>query len=100
MHTPNHDDHQLRYSYRLQPTIIWWNLTRLGEALGELMGSISHVDDPTYISGEYSEEQKAEVVKQGERIIEATGEEFKAVFLQEYKHLMQQVRAFPLLCLF
>jgi hypothetical protein len=64
------------------------------------MGSISHVDDATYISGEYSEEQKAEVVKQGERIIEAAGEEFKAVFLQEYKQLMQQVRAFPLLCLF
>jgi serine/tyrosine/threonine adenylyltransferase len=109
MHTPNHDDHQLRYSYRLQPTIIWWNLTRLGEALGELMGSTTHVDDPTYISGEYSEEQKAEVVKQGERIIEAAGEEFKAVFLQEYKQLMQQVspqdslplaRTFPLLCLF
>jgi uncharacterized protein YdiU (UPF0061 family) len=91
MHTPNHDDHQLRYSYRLQPTIIWWNLTRLGEALGELMGSMSHVDDPIYVSGEYTEEQKAEVVKHGERIIEAAGEEFKAVFLQEYKQLMQKV---------
>ena len=95
MHTPNHDDHQLRYSYRLQPTIIWWNLTRLGEALGELMGSMSHVDEPTYISGEYTEEQKAEVVKHGERIIEAAGEEFKSVFLQEYKELMQQVHSLP-----
>lgn len=95
MHTPNHDDHQLRYSYRLQPTIIWWNLTRLGEALGELMGSTSHVDEPTYVSREYSEEQKAEIVKQGERIIEAAGEEFKSVFLQEYKNLMQSVPRTP-----
>lgn len=55
------------------------------------MGSMSHVDDPIYVSGEYTEEQKAEVVKHGERIIEAAGEEFKAVFLQEYKQLMQKV---------
>jgi uncharacterized protein YdiU (UPF0061 family) len=102
-HTPNHvlfpqglfllqDDHQLRYSYRLQPTIIWWNLTRLGEALGELMGSISHVDEPTYISGEYTDEQKADVVKHGERIIEAAGEEYKTVFLKDYEQLMAKVR--------
>jgi hypothetical protein len=52
---------------------------------------MSHVDEPTYISGEYTEERKAEVVKHGERIIEAAGEEFKSVFLQEYKELMQQV---------
>jgi uncharacterized protein YdiU (UPF0061 family) len=87
------DDHQLRYSYRLQPTIIWWNLTRLGEALGELMGSMSHVDEPTYISGEYSDDQKAEVVKHGERIIEAVGEDYKILFLEEYKALMAKVLA-------
>jgi serine/tyrosine/threonine adenylyltransferase len=85
------DDHQLRYSYRLQPTIIWWNLTRLGEALGELMGAMSHVDEPTYISGEYSEDEKSDVVKNGERIIEAAGEEFKTVFLGDYKILMNKV---------
>ena len=84
----------MRYSYRLQPTIIWWNLTRLGEALGELMGSMSHVDDETYISGEYSEDQKAEVVKHGERIIEEVGEEYKSLFLEEYKKLMSKVIVF------
>jgi len=81
----------LRYSYRLQPTIIWWNLTRLGEALGELMGSMSHVDEPAYISAEYSEEQKNEVIKHGERIIEAAGEEFKSLFIEAYEKLMAQV---------
>jgi serine/tyrosine/threonine adenylyltransferase len=81
----------LRYSYHLQPTIIWWNLTRLGEALGELMGSMSHVDEPTYISGEYSDNQKAEIVKHGERIIEAAGEEYKSVFLENYEELMAKV---------
>ena len=78
----------------MQPTVIWWNLTRLGEALGELMGSMSLVDEPPYISGEYTDEQKAEVVKHGERIIEETGEEYKSVFLEEYKKLMAGVLHF------
>lgn len=85
------DDHELRYSYRYQPTIIWWNLTRLGEALGELMGSMSHVDEQKYISGGYTDEEKAEIIKHGERIIEEVGEEYKSIFLEEYKKLMAQV---------
>lgn len=94
MHTPNHDDYQGRYSYRMQPTIIWWNLVRLGEALGELMGSMEHVDDPVYIAGEYPEEQKSEIVTQGERIIDAAGEEFQSIFLEEYKKLMAKATLF------
>jgi len=81
----------LRYSYQLQPTIIWWNLTRLGEALGELMGSMSHVDEKTYIAGEYSDDQKEDVVKQAERIIETAGEDYKTLFLEEYRLLMAKV---------
>ena len=55
------------------------------------MGSMSHVDESTYISGKYTEEQKAEIVKHGERIIEETGEEYKTVFLEEYEQLMAKV---------
>jgi serine/tyrosine/threonine adenylyltransferase len=71
--------------------MIWWNLTRLGEALGELMGSTSHVDEPTYATGEFTDDQKAEIEKQGERIIEAAGEEYKSVFLEEYKKITAKV---------
>ncbi len=74
--------------------MIWWNLTRLGEALGEFMGSMSHVDESTYISGEYTDDEKDEIVKQGERIIEEAGEEYKNVFLEEYKQLMAKVTPF------
>ena len=74
--------------------MIWWNLTRLGEALGELMGSMSHVDESIYISGEYTDDQKDEIVKQGERIIEQVGEEYKNVFLEDYKPLMAKVSPF------
>ncbi|KAJ4289578.1 hypothetical protein N0V90_010907 [Kalmusia sp. IMI 367209] len=87
-YTPNHDDHMLRYSYRNQPTIIWWNLVRLGEALGELMGAGSLVDDPTFVEKGVTEEQADELVKRAEGIIERCGEEYKAVFLAEYKRVM------------
>jgi hypothetical protein len=55
------------------------------------MGSMSHVDEQTYILGEYSDDQKAEVVKHGERIIEAVGEDYKTLFLDEYKAIMAKV---------
>ena len=55
------------------------------------MGSLSHVDEPTYITGEYADVQKADVVKHGERIIEAAGEEYKTIFLKDYKAIMAKV---------
>ncbi|KAE8843907.1 hypothetical protein HRS9122_05010 [Pyrenophora teres f. teres] len=87
-YTPNHDDHMLRYSYRNQPTIIWWNLVRLGEALGELMGAGSTVDSDTFVEQGVTEAQAGEVVARGESAIDRAGEEYKAVFLAEYKRLM------------
>ncbi|PSN68165.1 UPF0061-domain-containing protein [Corynespora cassiicola Philippines] len=87
-YTPNHDDHMLRYSYRNQPTIIWWNLVRLGEALGEMMGAGSLIDTETFVEKGVTEEQADELVKRAEGIIDRAGEEYKAVFLAEYKRLM------------
>lgn len=87
-YTPNHDDHTLRYSYKNQPTIIWWNLVRFGEALGELLGMGSAVDDPTYLSEGIQEGQEKELVERAEKLIMQIGEEYKATFLDEYKRLM------------
>ncbi|KAM0192004.1 hypothetical protein ACHAPA_003087 [Fusarium lateritium] len=87
-YTPNHDDYALRYAYRNQPTIIWWNLVRFGEAIGELMGAGANVDDSTFISEGVTKEQEAEVVARAEKLITQAGEEFKVVFLEEYKRLM------------
>ena len=88
LYTPNHDDYELRYSYRNQPTIIWWNLVRLGEALGELMGAGSGVDDADFVAEGVKESHREEVIKRAEKIIMAVGEEYKSAFLQEYKRLM------------
>jgi uncharacterized protein YdiU (UPF0061 family) len=89
-YTPNHDDHMLRYSYKNQPSIIWWNLVRLGESLGELLGAGNRVDDEVFVKDGVSADIEAEVIARAETIISQAGEEFKAVFLNEYKRLMGQ----------
>jgi len=87
-YTPNHDDHMLRYSYRNQPTVIWWNLVRLGEDMGELLGAGSKVDDPEFIEKGVTEAFAPELVNRAEQIIHRAGAEYKAVFMAEYKRLM------------
>lgn len=88
-YTPNHDDHMLRYSYKNQPTIIWWNLVRFGEALGEMMGAGSQVDNPAFIEQGVQESDEKEIIARAEKIIGQVGEEYKATFLAEYKRLMK-----------
>ena len=87
-YTPNHDDGMLRYCYKNQPTIIWWNLVRFGEALGEIMGIGANVDSEEFISGGVKEEQEQEVISRAEKLIMQAGEEYKATFLAQYKKLM------------
>ncbi|TKA25552.1 hypothetical protein B0A50_05413 [Salinomyces thailandicus] len=87
-YTPNHDDHMLRYSYKNQPSIIWWNLVRLGEALGESIGAGGRCDEEEFVTQGVAKDWADELVKRAETIIEQVGEEYKAVFMAEYKRLM------------
>ncbi|KAH8704279.1 YdiU domain protein [Talaromyces proteolyticus] len=89
-YTPNHDDHFLRYSYKNQASIIWWNLVRLGESFGELIGAADKVDDETFIEKGVTEEFGKVLVERAETLIGRVGEEYKAVFFNEYKRLMGQ----------
>lgn len=88
-YTPNHDDHALRYSYKNQPSIIWWNLVRLGESMGELIGSGPKVDDQDFVEKGVTETFAPELIKRAETVIHNVGEEYKAVFLAEYTRLMR-----------
>lgn len=88
-YTPNHDDDALRYSYKNQPSIIWWNLARLGETLGELIGAGSKVDSDTFVKQGVTKDFEAELIQRAETIIHAVGEEYRAVFLTEYLRLMR-----------
>ncbi|ERF77001.1 hypothetical protein EPUS_06869 [Endocarpon pusillum Z07020] len=87
-YTPNHDDHMLRYSYRNQPSVIWWNLVRLGESFGELIGAGDQVDTEVFINDGVSDDFAPILIERAETIITRTGEEFKALFMTEYKRLM------------
>ncbi|KAI9689312.1 MAG: hypothetical protein M1822_009962 [Bathelium mastoideum] len=87
-YTPNHDDFMLRYSYRNQPSIIWWNLVRLGEALGELIGAGAKVDEEEFVNEGVRKDWADELVERAETLIQQVGEEYKAVFMAEYKRLM------------
>lgn len=88
-YTPNHDDHMLRYSYKNQPSIIWWNLVRLGESMAELIGSGPKVDDKEFVEEGVNEAFAPELIKRAETIIHNVGEEYKAVFLAEYTRSMR-----------
>lgn len=87
-YTPNHDDHMLRYAYKNQPSIIWWNLIRLGESLGELIGSGNRVDETEFVEQGVREDWSDELIKRAETIIGQVGDEYRAVFMAEYKRLM------------
>ncbi|KAI1269340.1 hypothetical protein F5Y18DRAFT_369536 [Xylariaceae sp. FL1019] len=88
MYTPNHDDAMLRYSYRNQPSIIWWNLVRLGESLGELIGAGDQVDSEKFVEDGVAEDEASGIVERAEKVIMQIGEEYRAVFLAEYKRVM------------
>lgn len=87
-YTPNHDDASSRYSYRNQPSIIWWNLLRLGESLGELMGIGSAVDDNDFIAQGASHKTAECLISRAEALITRTANEYKAVFLTQFTKLM------------
>ena len=87
-YTPNHDDHMLRYSYRNQPSIIWWNLVRLGEDMGELIGSGPRVDDDEFVNKGVSSNWALELIARAEQLIACVGSEYQETFLAEYKRLM------------
>ena len=87
-YTPNHDDHLLRYSYRNQPTIIWWNLVRLGESMGELIGIGEGVDAEEFVEKGVRQENADDLISRAEGLITRIGEEYKATFMAEYKRIM------------
>ncbi|CCG80583.1 YdiU domain protein [Taphrina deformans PYCC 5710] len=93
-YTPNHDDGQLRYSYRMQPTIFWWNLTRLGEALAELFGTGSSVDAffgrKDFLEGSMDDAELEPILTSAEKIIGEVAEEYKETFMKSYKLSMSK----------
>lgn len=86
--TPNHDDGELRYNYRNTPTMIWWNCVRLGEALGELMGT-ANVDDADFIeNGTTDKEARRAVSERATKLIMDMGEEYQDLYKSEFTSIL------------
>ena len=78
-YTPNHDDHTGRYSYTTQPTVIWWNLVRLGEDMAGLF-ALPQGQEPEGL-------EKVELegfVKRAEAVIIKAGETYQEEFKATY----------------
>ncbi|KAK6205431.1 uncharacterized protein RJT21DRAFT_117915 [Scheffersomyces amazonensis] len=84
-YTSNSEDHELRYSYSNTPTAIWWNLTRLGEDLAELIGAGENLlKDSDFLKGKLKEEWEDPIIKRATTIIEIGGEIYQYAFTKKY----------------
>jgi serine/tyrosine/threonine adenylyltransferase len=87
--TPNHDDGLLRYSFKNSPSVVWWNLVRLGENLGELIGADeSFIDDEVFVTKGVTKDQVDGIISRAERIIDELANVYKAEFLESYNNVM------------
>lgn len=78
-YTPNSEDHELRYSYGNTPTAIWWNLTRFGENMAELIGMGHEQIDESNIA-----ESEEKIVKRATSIIETGRQIYMYCYTKNY----------------
>lgn len=86
-YTPNSEDHELRYGYRNTPTAIWWNLTRLGEDLAELIGAGRLILEDPMFKKSLLPEWEDPIIKRATKIIEIGGNLFRFAFTRNYVDL-------------
>ncbi|KAI5954336.1 hypothetical protein KGF54_002111 [Candida jiufengensis] len=83
-YTPNSEDHQSRYGYKNVPTAIWWNLTRFGEDLAELIGAgFNLLKNPEFKQG-IREEWEEDIIERATKIIEIGGEIYQYSYTLKY----------------
>lgn len=101
-HVCNHSDSEARYSFRNQPTMMMFAITKQAEALAELIGAeldLAQKHDGTgYVEvaqgwGEagVEAEQMAGWRKTGLESLQGVKDEFVTVFTDEYTRLMRLV---------
>ncbi|RCK63588.1 hypothetical protein Cantr_10015 [Candida viswanathii] len=83
-YTPNSEDHEARYGYRNVPTAIWWNLTRLGEDLAELIGAGNQLLSNPEFAEAVKEEWEDAIIKRATKIIETGGEIYQYAYTKKY----------------
>lgn len=80
-YSPNHDDGQLRYGYKYVPTSMWWNLVRLAEDLGELLGSSGIIGHPADRPGRFTTQEEVDVAQKiVTDLVQEVGAEYQSIF--------------------
>ncbi|RLV83926.1 UPF0061 protein FMP40 [Meyerozyma sp. JA9] len=88
-YTPNSEDHDERYSYKHTPTAIWWNLTRLGENLAELIGAGEQLINDSHFKNEgIKPEWEDPIIKRATKLIEVAAD------IYQYAHTVSYVNGF------
>lgn len=89
-YTPNSEDHENRYGYKNTPTAIWWNLTRLGENLAELIGAGPElINEPKFKNeGILKKDWEEKIITRATKVIEIGGEIYKYTFTKNYVETM------------
>ncbi|CAH6719266.1 protein adenylyltransferase SelO, mitochondrial [[Candida] jaroonii] len=86
-YSPNSEDHSKRYGYKNTPTAIFWNLTRLGEDLAELIGMNEEQLELTS-KGQMNDgmisEWEEDIIKRATKVIEVAGEMYTFSFTKKY----------------
>jgi uncharacterized protein YdiU (UPF0061 family) len=93
-HVCNHSDDLGRYSYRMQPTMGVFAVTKLGDALAEVLGAEAESGAPLRAGWSVGKDQ-AQMRKWREKGLELVGgvkQDFTQAFADEYRRLMRKVR--------
>ncbi|GMM36966.1 Fmp40 protein [Saccharomycopsis crataegensis] len=84
-YTPNSEDGENRYGYDNVPSSVWWNLTRLGEDLGELIGAgPKFVNDESLLKGNIDAELEGKIIGRANKVIDMAQQEYQDEFLKTY----------------
>lgn len=84
-YTSNHDDVSLMYSYLNMSSAIWWNLTRLGEDVAELIGAGDEiVKHPVFQEKGIKKEWEDKIIKRATDVIELAGKEYQDTFMDTF----------------
>lgn len=83
-YTPNSEDHDARYGYANIPSTVWWNLTRLGEDLAELIGAGNELLSNPEFSEAVKEEWEDAIIKRATKVIEIGGDIYQYAYTKKY----------------
>ncbi|EDO19386.1 hypothetical protein Kpol_1002p33 [Vanderwaltozyma polyspora DSM 70294] len=90
--TPNHDDSTNRYSFKNQPSIIWWNLVQFAQSLSPLIGaSEKHLEFVMNMNyNDMDRELEMELVNRANKLIELAYNEYRFRFTTKYAGIMSK----------